>query len=104
MKGTLGRALPLVDSASETCMVAIQSIRAQIPLPLDYANKIREAARSMQMQISALKKSGLQDDSPELTKLNLRLEVIAQLTNEMECGDLMILGDRALQAAYRRLP
>jgi hypothetical protein len=65
---------------------------------------IRDEAYQMIEAIVALKRTGMHNHSLDLDSLRFRLDSICRLTNQFEGGGLMIEGDRAMDAAYKRLP
>ena len=93
-----------VDDSVETCMQCIKDIRQLFPKPNEHGQAIRDACRLMQERIQCMLSTGLQSEGKDLTRLYEDLDLICSLTNQMECGGLMIKMDHAMQAAYRRLP
>jgi len=96
--------LSLVDESAETCMLCIKEIRSLLHRPNELGQTIRDESRRMMTAIQNLRATGLQNDAEDLQRLYEHLDNICVLINQMETGDLMIRGDHAMQAAYRRLP
>ena len=94
----------LTEKKVEECMEAIKTIRCLLNRPYELGVTIREEAYQMIGAIDALKRTGMHNGATDLDRLKEYLERICFLTNQMEGGGLIIEGDRALQAAYKRLP
>lgn len=94
----------ITQKKAEECFECIQEIRGLLHRPAKLGADIRADAWRMIGLIRKMKQTGLQNGSDDLDRLAEHLENICRLTNQMEAGDLMIRGDHAMQAAYKRLP
>lgn len=92
------------EESSEECMQAIRTIRDLLHRPSDLGMIIRDEAYQMIEAIDVLKRTGMHNHSLDLDSLRYHLDSICRLTNEFEAGGLMIEGNRAMDAAYKRLP
>lgn len=94
----------LTDIKAEKCVECIKKIKALLCTPRNLGSETREACYKMIEAIDEMKRTGLHNGAEDLDKVRYRLTEIIRLTNMFEAGDLMIKGDKALQAAYCRLP
>lgn len=94
----------LTDIRAEKCVECIKKIRLLLCSPSNLGRDTREAAYKMIESIDEMKRTGLHNGAEDLDKVRHRLTEIIRLTNMFEAGDLIIKGEKALQAAYKRLP
>ena len=94
----------LTEKRVEESMQAIRTIRGLLHRPSELGMIIRDEAYQMIEAIDALKRTGMHNHSLDLDSLRFRLDSICRLTNQFEGGGLMIEGNRAMEAAYKRLP
>ena len=92
------------DIKAEKCMEWIKEIRGLLCRPANLGGEIREACYEMIVAIDQIKWTRLHTDTEDLDKVRDRLTEIINLTNRFEGADLIIKGQKALEAAYRRLP
>ena len=94
----------LTDIKAEKCVECIKKIRVILCTPSKLGHETREVCYTMIEAIDEMKRTGLHNGAEDLDKVRDRLTEIIRLTNMFEAGDLIIKGEKALQAAYRRLP
>lgn len=92
------------DIKAEKCMACITKIRELLCRPANLGRDTREACYEMIVAIDQMKWTRLHTGAEDLDKFRDRLTEIIRLTNSFEAGDLIIKGEKALQAAYKRLP
>ena len=92
-------------TAWDQALTALQSVRAKAHFPHEYSAAIREACREIQEQLRRmLEYPPISEKSADLHRLHERLDRICQLSNQMECGSLIIEISQAMDAAWKRMP
>jgi hypothetical protein len=94
-----------VGCAWDDCFTALRKIKDLAHVPNKHSEALREACHAMRAEIPKMLEYGpVREGADDIRRLSERLARIVELANMMECGSLLIEVERAMEAAYKRMP
>lgn len=89
-----------IVSKCDVCMKCMHEITILLPTPGEFIRKANNDLHKIINLISVMKGTGLYNKAPYLDKLHENINEVLRLINQIEAGNLMIQGDKAIQNAY----